>query len=243
MRDYSHERLYQTPTSHEQPSLPCCTAKILKMLLKYFFLIRIKERRRNCISLSISKKRREGGQRLLTDVSAILPQNSWDIYGARSWATPRASSGRSKFYLASRFPYTANDSSTQQLSRIVLGGDIHKNPGPTEKRTPKYPCKECGKGVRSNQDALLCTECNVWSHAKCINLSKAGFKYYLDYPDIEWTCSLCSLPFRFEQSLVGVENLTQHGGEGEYANKDVAGYANDLPEPTEPTNSQLLPLC
>ena len=31
--------------------------------------------------------------------------------------------------------------------------------------------------------------------------------------------------------MVGVENLTQHGGEGEYANKDVAGYANDLPEP------------
>ena len=85
-------------------------------------------------------------------------------------------------------------------------------------------------GVRSNQDALLCTECNVCSHAKCINLSKAGFKYYLDYPDIERTCSLCSLPFRFEQSLVGVENLTQHGGEGEYANEDVAGYANDLPK-------------
>ena len=174
----------------------------------------------------------EGGQRLLTDVSAILPQNSWNIYGARSWATARASSGRSKSYLASRFPYTANDTSNQQLSRIVLGGNIHKNPGPTEKRTPKYPSKESGKGVRSNQDALLCTECNVWSHAKCINLSKAGFKYYLDYPDIEWTCSLCSLPFRFEQSLVGVENLTQHGGEGEYANanEDVAGYANDLPE-------------
>ena len=56
-------------------------------------------------------------------------------------------------------------------------------------------------------------------------------QYYLDYPDIEWTCSLCSLPFRFEQSLVGVENLTQHGGESEYANEDVAGYANDLPEP------------
>ena len=149
---------------------------------------------------------------------------------ARSWATPRASSGRSKSYLASRFPYTANDTSNQQLSRIVLGGNIHKNPGPTEKRTPKYPCKESGKGVRLNQDALLCTECNVWSHAKCMNLSKAGFKYYLDYPDIERTCSLCSLPFRFEQSLVGVENLTQYGGEGEYAiaNEDVAGYANCL---------------
>ena len=127
----------------------------------------------------------EGGQRLLTGLSVILPQNSWDIYGARSWATSRARSGRRKSYLSSRFPYTANDTRTQQLSQIILRGDIHKNPGPTEKRTPKYPCKECGKGVRSNQDALLCTECNVWSHAKCINLSKAGFKYYLDYPDID----------------------------------------------------------
>ena len=68
-------------------------------------------------------------------------------------------------------------------------------------------------------------------HAKCITLSKAGFKYYLDYPDIEWTCSLCSLPFGFEQSLVGEVNLVQHGGDGEYANEDRAGYANDLPEP------------
>lgn len=62
-------------------------------------------------------------------------------------------------------------------------------------------------------------------------MSKAGFKYYLDYPDIDWTCSLCLLPFRFEQSLFREENLTQHGGEGEYANEDVARYANDVPEP------------
>ena len=31
--------------------------------------------------------------------------------------------------------------------------------------------------------------------------------------------------------MVGVENLTQHGGEGEYANEDVARYVNDLPKP------------
>ena len=154
----------------------------------------------------------KGGQRLLTDLSVILPQNYWDIYGARGWATPRVSSGRRNSYLPSRFLYTANDTRTQQLSRIILGGDIYKNPGPREKRTPTTLARSMGKEFA--QDALLCTECNVWSHAKCINLNKAGFKYYLDYPDIEWTCSLCSLPFRFEQSLVGVENLTQHGGEG-----------------------------
>ena len=128
---------------------------------------------------------REGEQRILTGLLIILPQNSSDIYRTKSWATPEASSGRRKSYLASRILYIANDTRTQQLSRIILGGDIDKNPGPTEKRTPKYPCKECGKGVRSNQDALLCVECNVWSHAKCINLSKTGFKYYLDHPDLD----------------------------------------------------------
>lgn len=39
------------------------------------------------------------------------------------------------------------------------------------------------------------------------------------------------LPFRFEQSWFREENLTQHGGKGEYANEDVARYANDVPEP------------
>lgn len=173
----------------------------------------------------------EGEQRIPTGFLVILPQNSWN-FRARSWATTKVSSGRRKSYLALRILYTANDTRTQQLSRIIFGGDIHKNPGPTEKRTPKYPCKECVKGVRSNQDALLCNECNVWSHAKCINLSKAGFKYYLDYPDIEWTCSLCSLPFRLEQSLIEDEDLIQYGGEGEHANEDVAEYVNNnLPEP------------
>ena len=62
-------------------------------------------------------------------------------------------------------------------------------------KQPKYPCKECSKNVRSNQDALLCADCNSWMHAKYLGLTKAAFKYYLDYPDIDWTCLLCSLPF------------------------------------------------
>ena len=35
------------------------------------------------------------------------------------------------------------DTRTLQLSRIVLGGDVHTNPGPSSKRMPKNPCKEC----------------------------------------------------------------------------------------------------
>ena len=68
------------------------------------------------------------------------------------------------------------DTRTLQLSRIVLGGDVHTNPGPSSKRMPKNPCKECEKTVRSNQEALLCVHCNTWSHVKCIGLRKAEFK-------------------------------------------------------------------
>ena len=70
-----------------------------------------------------------------------------------------------------------------------------KFPGPNGKRPPKYPCKECSKNVRNNQDALLCATCKIWSHAKCLGMTKASFKYYLDNANLDWTCSLCSLPF------------------------------------------------
>lgn len=61
-------------------------------------------------------------------------------------------------------------------------GDIESNPGLS--RTPKYPCKECSKSVRSNKDALLCIMGDTWSHTKCLNMSKVTFKYYLDNPNI-----------------------------------------------------------
>ena len=107
------------------------------------------------------------------------------------------SRGRLKLYLASRVPYTANGTCSFQLYRIILSGDIHANPGPNNSRkTRKYPSKKCGRNVCSNQDALLCAECPMWSHAKCLCLTKTKFKYYLDYPDIDWLCSWCNLIFR-----------------------------------------------
>ena len=74
--------------------------------------------------------------------------------------------GRGKTYLASRTLHSTKGTSFFQLRRIALSGDIQINPGPVGKRVPKYPCKECNKNVRNNQDALLCAVCNSWSHAK-----------------------------------------------------------------------------
>jgi hypothetical protein len=57
----------------------------------------------------------------------------------------------------------------------------------------KYPCTECQKIVRSHQNALLCSECNTWSHMKCLNMSKSITKYCLQRSELDWTCLLCSL--------------------------------------------------
>ena len=94
---------------------------------------------------------------------------------------------RGKSYFTSRILYSATDVRTFQLRRIILGGDIHKNPGPTRTTVTKYACKECDKTVRSNQNALLCAKCNGWGHAKCLGLNRIGFKYYKDYQNLPTT--------------------------------------------------------
>ena len=76
--------------------------------------------------------------------------------------------GRGNSYLKSRV-HTANGTSSFQFDRIALCGDVHPQPGPAVK--VKYPCKECQRNVRSNQNAILCANCETWSHAKCLRLT------------------------------------------------------------------------
>ena len=98
-------------------------------------------------------------------------------------------------YLNARIPHSAKSPSSFQVSRLALRGDVHSNPGPARKTMPsKFPRKECGKAVRKNQDAILCRECSCWSHAKCLQMSRGIFHYYLSNPEIDWICSLFSLP-------------------------------------------------
>ena len=77
--------------------------------------------------------------------------------------------GRDNSYLKSRVLHTANGTSSFQFDRIALCGDVHPQPGPAVK--VKYPCKECQRNVRSNQNAILCANCETWSHAKCLRLT------------------------------------------------------------------------
>ena len=103
---------------------------------------------------------------------------------------------RAKRVLSCRVQYTAKGTSSFHLERdLLVCGDVSVNPGPRKLKTaPKYPCNECQRAVRNNQDAILCSGCNKWSHAKCLHMSRTTFRYYLDKPDLEWTCATCTLP-------------------------------------------------
>lgn len=125
---------------------------------------------------------------LLASTTAAASINQLRLYAFRvkSWA---------KRYLAGRVLHTSRGTSSFQLERLLLAcGDISVNSGPRKKPAPTYPCEECQKNVRSNQDAILCTNCNTWSHAKCSRMSCSSFLYYLNEPNIDWIRDFCALP-------------------------------------------------
>ena len=65
-----------------------------------------------------------------------------------------------------------------------MAGDIHPNPGPTD----KYPCPVCARDVTSRGVSYRCTRCSGWVHAKCSGLLNAA--QYRRNKD--WTCDPCS---------------------------------------------------
>ena len=71
-------------------------------------------------------------------------------------------------YLKSRVLHMVNGTSSFQLDWIALSGDVYPQPGPAV--NVKYPCKECQRNVRLNQNAILCANCKTWSHGKCLRL-------------------------------------------------------------------------
>ena len=103
------------------------------------------------------------------------------------------------------------------IRRLERCGDIHLNPGPV-----KFPCKECEKSVRNNQNAMLCSECGcLWIHAKCLNMSTSTFQYFLEWPTIDWICPLCSPP-RLGDSFFLEDEERILTAEGNYANELLA---------------------
>ncbi|KAG8295405.1 hypothetical protein J6590_081285 [Homalodisca vitripennis] len=56
---------------------------------------------------------------------------------------------------------------------------------------PKYPCGECGIGVKYS--AILCTgPCNSWYHGGCVSISDRCLKKLTKEETNTWTCKICN---------------------------------------------------
>ena len=69
---------------------------------------------------------------------------------------------------------------------LLLCGDISTNPGPI-----RHPCTVCSGSVRSNQCALQCDNCNVWSHARCVGVNDSFYRELQLQGDFCWQCPSC----------------------------------------------------
>lgn len=74
---------------------------------------------------------------------------------------PTVNSFKRRFGLL-RLPHSSKSPSGFHLEkRILICGDVESNPGPRNQVAAKFPCKQCGKAVRNNQDAILCEDCDT----------------------------------------------------------------------------------
>ena len=145
------------------------------------------------------------------------------------------SCSRGNSFSSCRVLHSTNGRSWFNIQRLVLSGDIQLNPGPA-----KFPCKECGKSVRKNQNAVLCSECGFWIHAKCLSMSSSAFKYLLDRPTIDWICPVCSLPplsdsfFKEKDSLAAEEGNSLNPS---LLESNVNGFKINSPSPSHGTDN------
>ena len=112
------------------------------------------------------------------------------------YITTRTRGSQAKRFPSTKVLYTLKGTSTFQFKRkLRTCGDIDPIPGPEKRKfKPKYPCGECRRIIRRNQDTILCARCNILSHTNCLKLSKSSLNYHQQHPERDWVCSLCSLP-------------------------------------------------
>ena len=76
------------------------------------------------------------------------------------------------------------------LPEVSLYHDLELNPRPVRK---KSQCGTCNKTVRTNQAAILCSDCTLCFHPKCLGLTKETIQK-LNNSTQQWLCFACSLP-------------------------------------------------
>ncbi|XP_078361285.1 uncharacterized protein LOC144645583 [Oculina patagonica] len=89
-------------------------------------------------------------------------------------------------YFADKIRRYPNSTSTFQLARLKMSGDICPNPGPEK-------CKICSRTVARNHRAVRCDSCKGQAHVKCTNIKPSEYKRIQQSPNATWSCEECIL--------------------------------------------------
>ena len=84
------------------------------------------------------------------------------------------------------FSYYARHHGVLRYFLLLLCGDVSLNPGPV-----RYPCTVCSKCVRSNQRALQCDMCQLWSHLTCVGVDRDFYAELQEKSEFSWQCPSC----------------------------------------------------
>ena len=57
----------------------------------------------------------------------------------------------------------------------------------------KYPCVQCQKPCKENQNSIECDECKKWTHLKCTELTNEQFSKLSEKPEETWDCQKCTI--------------------------------------------------
>ena len=68
----------------------------------------------------------------------------------------------------------------------------------------KFPCSVCNNNLNSNQPAMLCSKCNLWSHNKCNDIDKQQYREYQLNPELTFYC------LKYKKDILPFINLNDH---------------------------------
>ena len=95
---------------------------------------------------------------------------------------------RKRRYFSARIKYTSKSISTYQQERLMISGDVERNPGPYSDKRNRKTCSICSRTIASNHRHVECSTCKTTCHIKCCGVSVDYYRALHSSVILSWKC-------------------------------------------------------